>query len=38
MGATLTTVNALLKEVYEPDVQDQLNNDAIGFKRIEKNL
>lgn len=36
MGATLTTVNALLKEVYEPDVQDQLNNDAIGLKRIEK--
>lgn len=36
MGATLSTVNALLKEVYEKDVQDQLNSDAIGFKRIER--
>jgi hypothetical protein len=36
MGATTTTVSALLKEVYEKDVQDQLNNDVIGFKRIEK--
>lgn len=36
MGATMTTVSALLKEVYEKDVQDQLNNDVIGFKRIEK--
>lgn len=36
MGATMATVNALLKEVYEPDVQDQLNNDVVGFKRIEK--
>jgi hypothetical protein len=36
MGATLSTVSALLKEVYEKDVQDQLNNDTVGFKRIEK--
>ena len=36
MGATLSTVNALLKEVYEKDVQDQLNNDVVGFKRIER--
>lgn len=36
MGATMTTVSALLKEVYEKDVQDQLNNDIVGFKRIEK--
>lgn len=36
MPATLSTVSALLKEVYEKDVQDQLNNDVIGFKRIEK--
>lgn len=36
MGATMTTVSALLKEVYEKDVQDQLNNDVVGFKRIEK--
>jgi len=36
MGATMSTVNALLKEVYEDDVQDQLNNDVVGFKRIER--
>lgn len=36
MGATLTTVSALLKEVYEKDVQDQLNSDVVGFKRIER--
>jgi len=36
MGATLSTVNALLKEIYEPDVQDQLNYDVVGFRRIEK--
>lgn len=36
MGATMTTVSALLKEVYEKDVQDQLNSDVIGFRRIEK--
>lgn len=36
MPATLTTVSALLKEIYEPDMQDQLNNDVKGFKRIEK--
>jgi len=36
MGATMTTVNALLKEIYEPDVHDQLNNKVKGFKRIEK--
>lgn len=36
MGATMTTVSALLKEVYEKDVQDQMNSDAVGFKRIEK--
>lgn len=36
MGATMTTVSALLKEVYEKDVQDQMNNDVVGFKRIER--
>ena len=36
MGATMTTVSALLKEIYEPDVQDQMNSEAKGFKRIEK--
>jgi hypothetical protein len=32
----MTTVSALLKEIYEKDVQDQLNNDVVGFKRIER--
>jgi hypothetical protein len=36
MPATLSTVSALLKEVYEKDVQDQLNSDTVGMKRIEK--
>lgn len=36
MPATLATVSSLLKEVYEKDVQDQLNSDTVGMKRIEK--
>lgn len=36
MPASMSTVSALLKEIYEKDVQDQLNNDVVGFKRIEK--
>lgn len=36
MGATMSTVSAMLKEIYEPDVQDQMNNEAKGLKRIEK--
>lgn len=36
MPATLTTVNTILKEVYEPKIQDQLQHDAVALKRIEK--
>jgi hypothetical protein len=36
MGATLTTVSAILKEIYEPDIQDQMNSEAKGLKRIER--
>lgn len=36
MPATLSTVSALLKEIYEPDLRDQLNNDMKAFRRIEK--
>ena len=36
MPATLTTVNAILKEIYEPKVREQLQNDAVALKRIEK--
>lgn len=36
MPATLTTVNAILKEIYEPKVREQLINDAVALKRIER--
>lgn len=36
MPATLTTVGAILKEVYEPKIRDQLENSLKALKRIEK--
>lgn len=36
MGATLTTANAIAKEVYEPKIIALTNDEAIGLKRIEK--
>jgi hypothetical protein len=36
MPATLTTVNAILKEIYEPKMREQLQNDAVALKRIER--
>jgi hypothetical protein len=36
VSATLTTVNAILKEIYEGNVNDQLNNERITIKRIER--
>lgn len=36
MGATLTTVNAITKEIYGPKVVDQLENETVLTKRIEK--
>jgi hypothetical protein len=36
MSATLTTVNAILKEIYEGNINDQLNNERITIKRIER--
>lgn len=36
MPATLTTVSAILKEIYEPKIREQLQNDAVALKRIEK--
>lgn len=36
MPATLTTVNAILKEIYEPKVRDQLQQEAVALKRIEQ--
>ena len=36
MGATLTTVAAITKEVYGPRIVNQLENSAVLSKRIEK--
>lgn len=36
MSATLTTVNAILKEIYEGNINDQLNSERITMKRIER--
>ena len=36
MPATLATVASILKEVYEPQIQEQLNDEAVTLKRIEK--
>lgn len=36
MSATLTTVNAILKEIYEGNINDQLNNERVTMKRIER--
>lgn len=36
MPATLATLNAVTKEIYEGDVREQLNNEVTLLKRIEK--
>lgn len=36
MSATLTTVNGILKEVYEGQINDQLNEERVLMKRIER--
>lgn len=36
MPATLTTASAILKEIYEPKIRDQLQNEAVALKRIER--
>jgi len=36
MGATLTTVNSILKEVYEGRIQNQLNEEYNALKRLER--
>jgi hypothetical protein len=35
MPASLATVGILLKEVYEPTIRKQLNDDAVALKRVE---
>ncbi len=36
MPSTLTTVNAITKEIYQGTIQDQLQNETVGLKRIER--
>lgn len=36
MPATLTTVSAILKEVYEPKIRKQLEDTTVALARIEK--
>lgn len=36
MGATLTTLTAVMKELYEPPVREQLNDDVVALRRIER--
>jgi hypothetical protein len=36
MPATMTTVNSITKEIYQGQIQDQLQNEVVGIKRIEK--
>lgn len=36
MGATLTTLNAITKEIYEGEVREQLNNETPMLNRVAK--
>ncbi len=36
MPATLSTVNQITKEIYEGNIRNQLNEEAVGWKRIER--
>jgi hypothetical protein len=36
MSATLTTVNAILKEIYEGSINNQLSDERVTLKRIER--
>lgn len=36
MAATLSTVDAILKEIYGPRIEDQLQSEVVGSKRIER--
>lgn len=36
MGATLTTASNILKEIYEPKIQDQMQNELTTSKRLEQ--
>jgi hypothetical protein len=36
MGATMTTIDAVTKEIYGPRIVDQMENETVLTKRIEK--
>lgn len=36
MPATMTTVDAILKEIYGPRIEDQLQSEVVALKRIER--
>lgn len=36
MPATLTTVNTITKEIYQGKIRNQLQEEAVGWKRIER--
>lgn len=36
MPATMTTVNAITKEIYEGKIREQLQSETVGLKRIER--
>jgi len=36
MPATMTTVDSILKEIYEPSIREQLNDDVVALRRIER--
>ena len=36
MSATLTTINGILKEIYEGNINNQLNEERLTIKRIEQ--
>ena len=36
MPASMQTVSAILKEVYQPGINDQLNNEVMALKRVKR--
>lgn len=36
MPATLSTITAIVKEIYEGSLREQLNNETVALKRIER--
>lgn len=36
MPATMSTISAITKELYEKDVREQLNSDTVALTRVEK--